>query len=51
MAASCVGPEQEGEGLVRAGEKMNSAWVQHERVVNTTLRVGSHWARGKGGLG
>jgi len=25
--------------------------VQHERVVNTTLRVGSHWARGKGGLG
>jgi len=54
MAATCVEPEQEGEGEVRAGEKMNSAWVQHWRggggaaqwVVNITLRVGLHWAGG-----
>ncbi|KAH8958033.1 hypothetical protein BDL97_07G123300 [Sphagnum fallax] len=42
-----------GRGAGQSGrEDEQAGWgVQHERVVNTTLRVGSHWARGKGGLG
>ncbi|KAH8958032.1 hypothetical protein BDL97_07G123300 [Sphagnum fallax] len=52
ISALC-GTRARGRGAGQSGrEDEQAGWgVQHERVVNTTLRVGSHWARGKGGLG
>ncbi len=52
MAATCVEPEQEGEGEVRAGEKMNSAWVQHWRGGGGAAQVGGeHYPKGGVALG
>ncbi|CAK9869240.1 unnamed protein product [Sphagnum jensenii] len=58
ISALC-GARARGRGAGQSGREDEqclgatlAGWgVQHERVVNTTLRVGSHWARGKGGLG